>query len=292
MPSARAVCLVEREAFAVARLVEKMRLGLMAPAAVWGNARTFNGRRWRGCLDGIVGGIPCQPHSKAGKRLGGRDPRDLWPTFRRITVQCGAWWVLVENVGGMLSAGDDEIAGAERIRRDLQRLGFAVEGGLFSAVEVGARHERERLFILAVADALGGGHDGRPGEPVGQARRRAAAQWSGAGALFPPGPDDVDAWRAYLRRHPAHVPGLPRGHDGLAHQMDRRRLLGNGVVPLQAAYALRTLAHRLAARSAGAARLVRMMGLDVVGGGHGPRNGPDSLCADSSAFTLGDGDGR
>lgn len=147
MPTARPVCLVEREAFAVARLVSAMQQGLLADAPVWSDVRTFDGRKWRGLVDGLIGGIPCQPHSLAGKRKGQDDERDLWSAARRIIVQSGAWFVLIENVGGMLSSG-----GAERLYRDFQRLGFTSEVGLFTSAEVGASHQRERLFWLAVAD--------------------------------------------------------------------------------------------------------------------------------------------
>lgn len=152
LPGARTVCMVEREAFAVAHLVSAMEQGLLHPAPVWSDARTFDGRAWRGCVDGLIGGIPCQPHSMAGRKHGQHDARDLWSTARRIIVQSGCWFVLIENVAGMLSAGNDEIAGAERVWRDLRKLGFAVEIGLFTAAEVGAPHQRERIFILAVAD--------------------------------------------------------------------------------------------------------------------------------------------
>lgn len=152
LPGARSVCLVEREAFAVAHLVAAMQQGLLDEAPVWSDARTFDGRAWRGAVDGLIGGIPCQPHSLAGKRLEREDPRDLWSTARRILVQSGAWFVLIENVEGMLSSG-----GAERVWRDLGRLGFACEVGLFTAAEVGASHKRERTFILGVADARSGG---------------------------------------------------------------------------------------------------------------------------------------
>ncbi|RWO90907.1 MAG: DNA cytosine methyltransferase [Mesorhizobium sp.] len=149
---ARSVVLVEREAFAVAQLVSAMEQGLLHPAPVWSDARTFDGRAWRGCVDGLIGGIPCQAHSLAGKKRGSLDERDLWSPARRIIVQARPWFVLIENVGGMLSPGDDDIAGAERVWRDLRKLGFSVEGGLFTAAEVGASHERERIFILGVAD--------------------------------------------------------------------------------------------------------------------------------------------
>jgi DNA (cytosine-5)-methyltransferase 1 len=122
--------MVEREAFAVAHLVEAMRQGLMAPAPVWSDARTFDGRPWRGLVDGVIGGIPCQPHSLAGKRLGRDDERDLWSTARRIIVQSGAWFVLIENVGGMLSSR----RGGARLARPSATWASSVEGGLFTSV--------------------------------------------------------------------------------------------------------------------------------------------------------------
>jgi hypothetical protein len=80
-------------------------------------------------------------------------------------------------------------------------------------------------------------------------------------SLFPPGPGDVAGWRDVLTGAPELEPAVRRMADGLASRVDRLRMLGNGVVPLEGAYALRTLCARLAGRgSAGAARLVRMMG--------------------------------
>lgn len=148
IPTARAAMYLEREAFAVAHLVEAMRQGLMAEAPIWSDVRTFAGRPWRGLVDSLIGGIPCQPHSLAGSRLGEDDDRDLWSDARRIIVQCRPWFVVIENVEGMLTSG-----GAERVVRNLRRLGYAVEIGLFSASETGASHQRNRVFIVAVADA-------------------------------------------------------------------------------------------------------------------------------------------
>ncbi|MBY3162099.1 DNA cytosine methyltransferase [Rhizobium laguerreae] len=291
VPCARSVCMVEREAFAVAQLVSAMEAGLMAPAPIWSDARTFDGRAWRGAVDGLIGGIPCQPHSVAGRKRGSLDERDLWSAARRIIVQSRAWFVLIENVGGMLSAGDDEVAGAQRVFRDLSKLGFSVEAGLFTASEVGAPHQRERIFILAVADSdqprlEGYGLVGeRPGKlPFGACRRELAyasrvhqrwdRQWRQGEAgeagrygvgLFPPARDNYPEWGSVLAVAPDLEPAFCRVVDGVASRLDVDRveclrMLGNGVVPLEAAYALRTLVTRLAASgSAGAARLVRMM---------------------------------
>lgn len=298
IPGARPVCLVEREAFAVAHLVEAMRQGLMAPAPVWSDARTFRGREWRGLVDGVIGGIPCQPHSLAGRKRGSHDERDLWSAARRIIVQARPWFVLIENVSGMLAAGDDEIAGAERVWRDLQKLGFAVEGGLFTASEVGAPHPRERVFVLALAmvDPSRNGWRERwsepelwgrrnsttsPGSPMahGDGRRLTSFRLSHGGAdgsqqdiqswnnadrchpaIFPPGPTDAQGWQRVLREAPHLVPAVRGMADGMASRVDRLRMLGNGVVPLEAAYAVRTLLPRLAAAgSSAAAFLVRVM---------------------------------
>lgn len=338
VPGARSVCMVEREAFGAARLASAMEDGLLAPAPIWSDARTFAGRRWRGCVDGLIGGIPCQPHSIAGKRRGQADDRDLWSIARRIAAQSGAWVVLIENVGGMLSTSDPDLRpGAERVWRDLQRLGFSVEGGLFTAAEVGAPHERERVFILGVADARrsrhqrrelgrpsdevvgisafgsaaelrgallghpdcvgkqqphdesgsdprqrarhrfgrpslrfvessmvnasGGGRAGRAESPIRQAIDRASAEWSVVSALWPPRPNDIDGWRDLLAARPEVEPAVRGNAHGLASRVDELRMLGNGVVPLEAAHALRTLAFRLSARSAGAAELCRLMNL-------------------------------
>lgn len=257
IPGARSVCMVEREAFAVAHLVSAMRAGLLHPAPVWSDAGTFDGRRWRGCVDGLIGGIPCQPHSLAGRKRGSLDERDLWSVARRIVVQSRCWFVLIENVAGMLSAGADEIAGAERVWRDLQKLGFAVEVGLFTAAEVGGATLRTRVFVLAVSDDARCQRAERPREQDQAVQERQTPRREPlrpTGGFGPPRPDQV----ALIPRDPDAAAG--RLH---RHRADGLRMLGNAVVPLQAAYALRTLVARLAARgSPGADRLLRMMGDD------------------------------
>ncbi len=110
-------------------------------------------------------------------------------------------------------------------------------------------------------------HTERDDEPHGRHRRRdqASSRPREPSKLFPPGPSDLRSWWDTLERAPELEPAFRRVADGLASRLDiarvdRLRMLGNGVVSLEAAYALRTLATRLAARgAAGAARLVRMM---------------------------------
>lgn len=139
----RVVCYVEREAFSAANLVQKIQTGRLDDAPIWGDARTFDGKPWRGIVDCITSGYPCQPFSAAGKGLGEADPRHLWPTIRRVIEEVEPGVCFFENSPRHVKQGLD------KVWADLRRLGFWVEAGTFTAQEAGADHIRERLFILA-----------------------------------------------------------------------------------------------------------------------------------------------
>lgn len=149
VPSARVVCWVEWEAFACEVLASEMETGRLDAAPLWTNLRTFDGKPWRGVVDLLAAGYPCPPFSCAGKRKGKEDPRHLWPEVARAIAECEPRFVFLENVAGHVTLGFDEVAVS------LERMGYRVEAGLFSAEEVGAPHERDRLFVLAVRDASG-----------------------------------------------------------------------------------------------------------------------------------------
>lgn len=152
--SARCVCYVEREAFASAILAARMEEAALASAPVWSDLRSFDGKPWRGIVDGIIGGYPCQPFSFAGQRRGQGDPRHLWPSIARIVEEVQPGFVFFENVAGHVTLGFSDV------RRELEGLGYRVTAGLFTAAEVGAPHKRERLFILGV---MADGQSGRCG---------------------------------------------------------------------------------------------------------------------------------
>ncbi len=158
----RVVGYVEREAAAAASIVARMEGTQMGYAPIWDDAGTFEGTAWRGCVDVFTAGYPCQPFSTAGKRRGKRDPRHIWPLVRRAIEEIKPCLVFLENVSGHLSLGFETVAA------ELEEMGFGVAPGLFSSQEVGAKHRRVRLFILAIAPGMQCG----PGCPAGEQDRR------------------------------------------------------------------------------------------------------------------------
>lgn len=154
----RPVAYVEIEAFAVANLVAKMEAGRLAPAPIWTNLETLDWSLFRGKVDIISGGFPCQPFSSAGNRRGDDDSRHLWPYIARGIRIVRPAFVFLENVEGILNSelcGDHwsdpaETPVALHILRELERLGYRAEAGLFSAQETGAPHQRKRVFFLAI----------------------------------------------------------------------------------------------------------------------------------------------
>lgn len=253
IPDYRTVCFVERDAYAAAALVARMEDAALDKAPIWSDLVTFDGRSWRGRVDFLTAGYPCQPFSNAGKRLGEKDPRHLWPHVRRILGEIQAPFLFAENVLGHVSLG------LENVRKDLLTMGYEVEAGVFTAAEVGAPHIRKRLFILAYANDKKlrdlAGHVGKEREVLhrtGQVSIRDSACVDSLDAalygrngntanLFPPDAGEFESWESWLKLRPDLQPAIPRSAPGLAYRLDRYRLTGNGVCPLAAGYALRTL---------------------------------------------------
>jgi DNA (cytosine-5)-methyltransferase 1 len=145
----RTICYIENEISVAAILAARMEDGSIDPAPIWTDLTTFDPEPWRGKVDILAGGFPCQPFSFAGKRLQSADERNLWPDVARIIDGIKPDRVFVENVSGILRYFH------ERIRRDLREMAYEVAEGLFTAAETGAPHKRERLFILAHAEEYG-----------------------------------------------------------------------------------------------------------------------------------------
>lgn len=142
----RTVCYSEIEAFAASVLEARIKDGLLCDAPIWSDLKTFDSSRWRGRVDIVTGGFPCQPWSLAGRRKGTEDPRHLWPYFVQHIRAIGPRFVFCENVPGLLTVGFEQVC------QDLSTMGYSVEAGIYSAAEQGAPHLRKRIFFLAYAD--------------------------------------------------------------------------------------------------------------------------------------------
>ena len=154
----RTVCYVEGETYPAAILASKMEKGQILKAPLWSNVRTFEGERWRGKVDLISGGFPCQPYSQAGKQLADKDPRDLWPDFSRIIGEVRPRIIFLENVPNVVKWA------LPTVLKDLSQMGYDAAWCVVAASDVGAPHQRKRWFLLAHSNS------GTPSQPQRTAR--------------------------------------------------------------------------------------------------------------------------
>jgi DNA (cytosine-5)-methyltransferase 1 len=225
----RVLAYVEIEAFAIANLVAKMETGQLVPAPIFTDLKTFPAHLFRGCVDIITGGYPCQPFSAAGKRLGTEDPRHLWPYILDHIKAIRPVRCMFENVEGHISLGLREVIG------DLEGAGYNPTWGIFSAAEVGAPHQRKRVYIMA--DPISQRLEGQPGHGSDSSELRWQSPQEERSVSQSSLLGDTSKWLP--------EPGLGRVVDGCPDRVDRLRLLGNGVVPQTAARAWETLTRRL-----------------------------------------------
>ena len=219
----RTIAYVEIEAYAIANLANKMEAGKLLPAPIWSNLKTLPVQPFRDKVDLITGGYPCQPFSAAGERKGDKDPRHLWPHIRRHIKAIRPIRVFFENVEGHISLGLREVIS------NLESLGYRTTWGLFSACEVGAPHQRKRVYILANSDSASWQRGGIP---------------SGVHEEYSNTNGSSDEVRAEAAQQWPPEPNVGRVVDGCPDRVDRLRLLGNGVVPQTAAKAWITLNER------------------------------------------------
>ena len=177
LPTLREIAYVEREGFPVANLVAKMEAGELDAAPVFTDVKTFPYGKFRGIVDILSGGFPCQPFSAAGKRQATEDPRHLFPYIADGIRECQPRIVFLENVQGILSCktGDGEPV-LQYVLRELEGMGYRATAGIFSAEEVGAPHQRKRVYILGAREELGNASNLRPREYSSDSRETGTDQ--------------------------------------------------------------------------------------------------------------------
>jgi DNA (cytosine-5)-methyltransferase 1 len=148
----RTVCAVEWEPYAASVLVARQNDGILPPFPIWDDVQTFDGKPWRGRVDVVSGGFPCQDISSAGSGAGIDGARSgLWVEMARIIREVGPRFVFVENSPMLTSRGLGRVLG------DLAAMGYDAAWGVLGAVHAGAPHKRERIWIVADASRFGRG---------------------------------------------------------------------------------------------------------------------------------------
>ena len=165
------VCAVEIDAYCRKVLAARQADGWLPEFPIYEDVRQFDGKPWRGRVDVVAGGFPCQPWSTAGKRKGTDDPRHLWPEMARIVKEVRPRYVFAKNV---------QLDAMREPWRDLRGLGYRVPPALcVAASDVGAPHLRKRWWLLATdadSDAIRIQHQSRTSRTQAETAWRYLAQ--------------------------------------------------------------------------------------------------------------------
>jgi DNA (cytosine-5)-methyltransferase 1 len=253
----KTVCHVEGEAYAVACIISQMEKGWIHEAPVWSDLRTFDGSKWRGKVDVISSGFPCQPFSQAGNIKGIDDPRYLWPHVSRIIGEVRPSLVILENVPNVVEHVGTHIFG------DLSEMGYCCSWGIVRASDAKAPHQRRRFFAVAIhTNTYNNGfpifkfkkesNDNIYGarKLEGNRTERLCSNVSDSNSNSKPNLSFDDRKGGIVQEHFRIEewkvePRVARVADGVAYWMDRIRACGNGVVPQQAKLAIETLFKQL-----------------------------------------------
>ena len=140
----RTVCAVEWEQYPASVLCARQNDGLLPPFPIWDDVQTFKGEPWRGIVDVVSGGFPCTDISAAGKGAGiDGEASGMWREMARIIHEVRPRYVFVENSPMLTSRGLGRVLG------DLAAMGFDARWGVLGAADVGAPHQRDRIWIVA-----------------------------------------------------------------------------------------------------------------------------------------------
>jgi DNA (cytosine-5)-methyltransferase 1 len=221
----RTVCAVEWEPYPASVLCARQNDGLLPTFPVWDDVQTFDGRPWRGIVDVVSGGFPCQDISAAGKGAGIDGERSgMWGEMARIIHEVRPRFVFVENSPMLTSRGLGRVLG------DLASMGFDAKWGVLGARNVGGVHLRERIWIAATNDR----------SKRGQRVIKKALQ------KFTPFPwgKDIRSIEDLRNRSDLPEPLIRRINHDVAFGVDRLKAIGNGQVPLCAATAWKLLTEK------------------------------------------------
>lgn len=114
---------------------------------ITGDMNLFDGTPYKG-VDLLTAGLPCPPFSVAGKQLGDKDERNLFPAALRLIDEIKPKAVMIENVRGFLSAVFEDYR--KHLKEQLRKLGYEVDWRLLNASDFGVPQLRPRVVIVAL----------------------------------------------------------------------------------------------------------------------------------------------
>ena len=247
----RTVCAVEWEQYPACVLAARQNDGLLPSFPIWDDVQTFDGKPWRGIVDVVSGGFPCQDISSAGKGAGIDGERSgMWGEMARIIGEVRPQYAFIENSPMLTSRG------LERVLADLAKMGFDAEWGVLSAADVGANHLRERIWIVGkdTQQHRFFSHTEHNRDGWGQQQSKSlekknrsisntnSSQFKRRGISS--GIYTQDSYACDSRWWQTE-PDVGRMADGVVAGVDRLKAIGNGQVPLCAATAWNILKGRL-----------------------------------------------
>ena len=151
------VAACEIEEYPRAVLLQRQLDGLLPRFPIWDDISTFDGKQFRGKIDIITGGFPCQDISAAGKGAGITGERSgLWGEMARIIGEVRPRFAFMENSPMLTSRGLGTVLG------DLAEMGYDARWCVLGADDAGAPHRRKRIWIL--------GYTAMHGQPAAEIR--------------------------------------------------------------------------------------------------------------------------
>jgi DNA (cytosine-5)-methyltransferase 1 len=230
----RTRCAVEIDSYARKSLLARQRDGVLERFPIWDDITTFDGSQWKGSIDIISGGFPCQDISSEGKRAGIEGEKSgLWKHMARIVGQVRPDFVWVENSPMLVVRGLGTVIG------DLSAMGYDCRWCIVGAHHAGANHLRNRIWILAYTNSsqfkrrrLSSGGEKRNFEPI---FRRWWQTEPNVGRVVDGVADGVDKSRSNA------LPGGDKVEAIVPNRAKRLKAIGNGQVPAAMMIAWKTL---------------------------------------------------
>jgi DNA (cytosine-5)-methyltransferase 1 len=227
----RPIIYCEKERFAQGILLSRMDDGVIPFAPIWDDVTTLDANQFKGMVDLVYGGFPCQDISEAGKGAGLAGKRSsLFKEIVRICQESTPLFIFLENVSAIRTRGSIEV------QEDLASIGYDTRWLTLSASEVGANHKRERWFCLAKKKeimAYSEGHGINISKNCDEQERKNSSQ-IGAELFTYARRSSFSISRNFLNPNYWQTePNVDRVVDGIPFRSHRIKALGNSVVPLQ-----------------------------------------------------------